>query len=80
MAPKRVGTLDPTIRKVLTNGLVTRFGISLEVAKKFLLKVVEQWANCVALRVGTSFTRMILFPDARTAKMRLLYVCVNWFF
>ena len=52
MAPKRVGTLDPTIRKVLTNGLVTRFGISLEVAKKFLPKVVEQWGKLRRLEGG----------------------------
>ena len=45
MAPKRVGPLDPPIHKVLTNALVTRFGVPLNVAKKFLPEVVEQWGK-----------------------------------
>ena len=52
MAPKRVGPLDPPIRKVLTNALVTRFGVSLNVAKKFLPEVVEQWGKLRRLKGG----------------------------
>ena len=52
MAPKRVGTLDPPIRKVLTNGLVTWFGVLLNVAKKFLPEVVEQWGKLRRLEGG----------------------------
>ena len=52
MAPKRVGPLDPPIRKVLTNALVTRFGVSLNVAKKFLPEVVEQWGKLRRLEGG----------------------------
>ena len=52
MAPKRVGTLDPPICKVLTNGLVTWFGVSLNVAKKFLPEVVEQWGKLRCLEGG----------------------------
>ena len=45
MAPKRVGPLNPSIRKVLTNSLVTWFSVSSNVTKKFLLEVVEQWGK-----------------------------------
>ena len=47
-----MGTLDPPIRKVLTNSLVTRFGVSLNVAKKFLPEVVEQWGKLHRLEGG----------------------------
>ena len=52
MALKRVGPLDPPIRKVLTNTLVTRFGVSLNVAKKFLPEVIEQWGKLRRLEGG----------------------------
>jgi glucose-6-phosphate-specific signal transduction histidine kinase len=41
-----------------------------------LLEAVEQWGkNCVALKVGTSCTCMILFTNAWTAEMHLVRVC-----
>ena len=52
MAPKQVGPLENTICKVLTNGLVTQFGVSLNVAKKFLLEVIEQWGKLHRLEGG----------------------------
>ena len=52
MAPKRVGRLDDTIRKVLTNGLATRFCVQPKVAKKFLPEAVEQWGKLRRLEGG----------------------------
>ena len=52
MAPKQVGPLNPSIRKVLTNGLVTQFSVSSNVAKKFLLEVIEQWGKLRRLEGG----------------------------
>ena len=52
MAPKQVGPLNPSIRKVLTNGLVTQFGVSSNVTKKFLLEVIEQWGKLRCLEGG----------------------------
>lgn len=52
MAPKRVGPLDDTIRKVLTNGLATRFCVSPTVAMKFLPEAVEQWGKLRRLEGG----------------------------
>ena len=52
MAPKRVGTLDPPICKVLMNSLVTWFGVLLNVTKKFLPEVVEQWGKLRRLEGG----------------------------
>ena len=52
MAPKRVGPLDDTICKVLMNGLATRFSVSPQVARKFLLEDVEQWGKLCRLEGG----------------------------
>ena len=52
MALKRVGPLDDTIHKVLTNGLVTRFCVSPKVMRKFLLEDVEQWGKLRHLEGG----------------------------
>ena len=52
MAPKRVGRLDDTIRKVLTHGLATRFCVLPRVAKKFLPEDVEQWGKLRRLEGG----------------------------
>ena len=52
MAPKRVGRLDNVTRKVLTNGLATRFGVSSMVARKFLPEVIEQWGKLRRLEGG----------------------------
>ena len=65
MAPKRVGGLDDTIRKVLTNGLATRFCVQPKVAKNFFRRLLNSRVNCVALKVRTSCTRVIL--DGRDA-------------
>ena len=48
----RVGPLDGTIRRVLTNSLATRFNISSMVASKFLPKVIEQWGKLCRLEGG----------------------------
>jgi hypothetical protein len=47
-----VGPLDKATRKVLTNGLATRFCVSPRVAAKFLPKVVEQWGKLRRLEGG----------------------------
>ncbi len=52
MAPKRVGHLDGTICKVLVNGLATQFCVRPNVARKFLLEVVEQWGKLRRLKGG----------------------------
>jgi hypothetical protein len=52
VAPKRVGHLDDTIRKVLVNGLATRFCVQPKVARKFLPKEVEQWGKLRRLEGG----------------------------
>ena len=52
MAPKRVGPLDDTIHKILTNGLATRFCVSPTVTRKYLLEDVEQWGKLCCLEGG----------------------------
>ena len=52
MAPKREGHLDDTIRKVLVNGLATRFSVEPKVARKHLPDVVEQWGKLRRLEGG----------------------------
>ena len=52
MAPKVVGPLNDTMRKVLTNGLVTRFGVESKVARKFLPDDIEQWGKLRRLEGG----------------------------
>ena len=46
----------------------------------FFRRRLSSGANCVALKVGTSCTRMILLPDAWTAEMHLSSGCVNYSF
>ncbi len=43
----------------------------------FFQNSLSNGANCIALKVETSCTRMILFPNAWTAEMRLSSVCVS---
>ena len=52
MAPKVLGPLGDTMRKVLTNGLVTRFSVGRRVARKFLLDNIEQWGKLCRLEGG----------------------------
>lgn len=52
MAPKLVGRLDDGIRKVLVNGLATRFYVTPKVARKFLPEAVEQWGKLRRLEGG----------------------------
>jgi hypothetical protein len=52
VAPKQVGRLNDTIRKVLVNGLATRFCVQPRVARKFLLENVEQWGKMCRLEGG----------------------------
>jgi len=47
-----MGPLGDTMRKVLTNGLVTRFGVRRRVARKFLLDNIEQWGKLRRLEGG----------------------------
>src|SRR5229473_3972334 len=44
----------------------------------FFWRLLSSGANCIALKVGTSCTRIILFPNAWMAKMHLLSVYVNY--
>ena len=52
MAQKRVGSLDDTNRKVLVNGLATRFCVGPKVAREFLPKAVERWGKVRRLEGG----------------------------
>ena len=52
MALKRVGCLDNNIRKVLVNGLATRFCVESKVTRKFLPEDVEQWGKLRRLEGG----------------------------
>jgi len=47
-----VGPLEDAIRKVLTNGLATRFCVSPKVARKFLPELIEQWGKLRHLEGG----------------------------
>ena len=47
-----MGRLDDTIRKVLLNGLATRFSVQPKVARKFLPDAVEQWGKLRRLEGG----------------------------
>jgi ribulose 1,5-bisphosphate carboxylase large subunit-like protein len=47
-----VGCLEDTIRKVLVNGLATRFCVKPKVASKFLPVNVEQWGKLRRLEGG----------------------------
>jgi hypothetical protein len=47
-----VGRLDDTIRKILVNGLATRFCVRPKVASKFLPEAVEQWGKLRRLEGG----------------------------
>jgi len=52
MTLSRVGTLNKAIRKVLTNGLATWFGVFPRVARKYLPEDVEQWGKLRRLGGG----------------------------
>jgi len=52
VTPSRVGTLNKAIRKVLMNGLATRFGVFPRVARKYLPEDVEQWGKLRCLEGG----------------------------
>ena len=52
MSLKRVAPLDNTIRKVITNGLATRFCVLPRVARKFIPEDVEQWGKLRHLEGG----------------------------
>jgi len=52
MALKLEGPLDDAIHTILTNSLVTRFGVIFNVAGKFILEVVEQWGKLHRLKGG----------------------------
>ena len=70
MAPKRVGPLNDTIRKVLANGLATRFCVRPKVAKKFILDDIEQWGKLCRLEGGDIMHAHDLVPkctDGRDA-------------
>jgi len=85
VAPKRVGRLDDTIRKVLVNGLATRFYVQPKVAKKFLPEAVEQWGKLRRLEGGDIMHAHDIVPkrmDGRDASFvrvceRLLNVFQN---
>ena len=85
MAPKRVGRFDDTIRKVLVNGLATRFYVQPKVTKKFLPEAVEQWGKLRRLEGGDIMHAHDIVPkhmDGRDASFvrvceRLLNVFQN---
>ena len=81
MAPKRVGPLDGAIRKVLTNGLATRFCVSPKVARKYLPEGVEQWGKLRRLEGGDIMHAHDIVPkrmDGRDASfIRVRELIVN---
>lgn len=68
MAPKRVGTLDGAIRKILANGLATRFCTSSDVTKKYLPKNVEQWGKLRRLEGGDIMHACDIVPKRRDGR------------
>ena len=76
MAPKRVATLGDTIRKVLTNGLVTQFGVSSNVAKKFLPEIIEQWGKLHRLE-GRDIMHMCGIISKRMDGRDASFICVH---
>ena len=81
MAPKRVGHLDVAIRKVLVNGLATRFCVQPKVARKFVLEDVEQWGKLRRLKGGDIMHADDIVPkrmdgrDASFVRVRELLYC-----
>jgi hypothetical protein len=55
-----VGRLDDTIRKVLVNGLATRFCVEPKVAKKLLPEAVEQWGKLRRLNLNQGSLKMFV--------------------
>ena len=84
MAPKRLGPFDNTIRKVLTNGLATRFCVSSAVAGKFLQNVVQQWSKLRRLEGGDIMHAVDIVSkwmdgrDASFIRVRKLIVKCSW--
>ena len=69
-------TLGDTICKVLSNGLATQFGVSSNVASKFLLEIIEQWGKLHCLEGGDIMhARGIVFKcmDGQDAS----FICVH---
>ena len=52
MALKLEGPLDNAICTILTNSLVTQFGVTFNVTGKFILEVIEQWDKLHRLEGG----------------------------
>jgi len=84
VAPKVVGPLGDTMRKVLTNGLVTRFGVGRRVARKFLLDNIEQWGKLHRLEGGDIMhaheivSKRMDGRDASFIRVRELIVKYSW--
>jgi hypothetical protein len=68
VAPKRVGTLDGAICKILMNGLVTRFCTLPDVAKKYLLKNGEQWGKLHCLEGRDIMHACDIVPKCRDSR------------
>jgi hypothetical protein len=75
-----VGTLDNSIRKVLVNGMATRFSVGSKVARKFLPEVVEQWGKLRRLEGGDIMHAYDIVPkrmdgrDASFVRVREQYI------
>jgi len=84
MTPSQVGTLNKAIRKVLTNGLATRFGVFPRVARKYLPEDVEQWGKLRCLEGGDIMhaykivSKCIDGQDATFIRVRDLIVTCVW--
>jgi hypothetical protein len=78
-----VGRLDDTIRKVLVNGLATRFCVGPRVARKFLPEAVEQWGKLRRLEGGDIMYANDIVPkrmDGRDASfVRVRELCHVFF-
>jgi hypothetical protein len=72
-----VGPLDPPICKVLMNALVTRFSVLLNVAKKLLPEVIDQWGKLYHLEGRDIIYMHNIISKAQMVEMHLLSVCIS---
>jgi hypothetical protein len=75
--------LDKTTRKVLVNGLATRFCVQSKVAEKLLPEAVEQWGKLRRLEGGDIMHAHDIVPkrmDGRDASFVRVCESLSFFF
>jgi len=78
VAAERVGRIDETMRKVLMNGLATRFCVGPKVARKILLKAVKQRGKLRRLEGGDIMHTHDIVPkrmNGRDVSLRFFRPC-----